>query len=312
MSLPLVSIIIPTYNRSHLIGETLDSIIAQTYIKWECIIVDDGSKDNPDILLKKYSDNDKRFRFYKRPPDKLKGGNAARNYGFVKSRGDFIQWFDSDDLMLEDFLTKKMELFAKNNELDFVFCGFETFGANKTLKKNYKGLSKSCLENIFLKERITLNTQSFLFKRSAVEQVCFDENLKRSQDLDFLFRVLTKKQCLKWSYVSSILVKIRMHNQSITTSKFVSVGAFNSEMLVLNRMRLFYYKKMDSINLNLIKIRYNDFLLKLLEGGNYSFYFRGLFLAKVNFFIKLILVIIFPLYFFTKRGGLFTKKIMNL
>ena len=61
---PLISIIIPTYNRAHIIGETLDSIIAQTYTNWECIVVDDGSSDNTAEVMAKYIVKDSRFRYY--------------------------------------------------------------------------------------------------------------------------------------------------------------------------------------------------------------------------------------------------------
>ncbi len=75
---PLVSIIIPTYNRAHLIGETLDSVLAQTYTNWECIVVDDGSTDATDELMAKYCAKDARIRYYHRPDLHLSGGNGAR------------------------------------------------------------------------------------------------------------------------------------------------------------------------------------------------------------------------------------------
>lgn len=78
---PLVSIIIPTFNRAHLIGETLDSVLAQTYPNWECIVVDDGSTDNTDEVMAEYMARDARFQYHHRPEDRLPGGNAARNYG---------------------------------------------------------------------------------------------------------------------------------------------------------------------------------------------------------------------------------------
>src|SRR5690606_34809029 len=101
---PLVSIIIPTYNRAHLISETLDSVLAQTYTNWECIVVDDGSTDATEALLHDYMEKDKRFQYHKRPVNHLPGGNGARNYGFNQSQGEFIQWFDSDDLMVSEKL----------------------------------------------------------------------------------------------------------------------------------------------------------------------------------------------------------------
>jgi hypothetical protein len=102
-----------------------------------------------------------------------------------------------------------------------------------------------------------------------------------------------------------------MHDQSITTSEFVSVGAFNSEMLVLKRMRIFYSENNDNLNLAFIKTRYNNFLLKLLYGKNYKFYFKGLWYGEINVFKKVILTLIFPLYVLTNRGTIITKKIMN-
>jgi glycosyltransferase involved in cell wall biosynthesis len=95
---PIVSIIIPTYNRAHLIGETLDSVLAQTYTNWECIIVDDGSTDNTDEVVEEYVKKDSRFKYYHRPDEHLPGGNGARNYGFKMSKGEYVNWLDSDDL----------------------------------------------------------------------------------------------------------------------------------------------------------------------------------------------------------------------
>src|SRR5690606_13724900 len=110
---PLVSIIIPTYNRAHLISETLDSVLAQTYTHWECIVVDDGSNDMTDAVLKAYCQNDSRFSYYKRPLYIKKGPSACRNFGYEKSNGAFIQWFDSDDKMHPEKLQLKIEAAQK-------------------------------------------------------------------------------------------------------------------------------------------------------------------------------------------------------
>ena len=98
MNNPLVSIIIPTYNRAHFIGETLESVIAQTYENWECIVVDDGSTDYTDELMEYYCKKDTRIQYHHRPDIKPRGANACRNYGFGVSKGEYINWFDSDDL----------------------------------------------------------------------------------------------------------------------------------------------------------------------------------------------------------------------
>ena len=95
---PLISIIIPTYNRAHLIGETLESVMAQTYTNWECLVVDDGSTDNTHEVANSYVLNDSRFIFVKN--ERKKGAQGARNTGILHAKGEFIQFFDSDDIML--------------------------------------------------------------------------------------------------------------------------------------------------------------------------------------------------------------------
>ena len=108
---PLVSIIIPTYNRANLILETLNSVKLQSYQNWECIIVDDGSTDTSEEVITAFCRMDERFKYYKRPENKPKGANSCRNLGFEYSKGDLINWFDSDDVMFEDFLEKKIKFY---------------------------------------------------------------------------------------------------------------------------------------------------------------------------------------------------------
>lgn len=73
----LISIIIPTFNRAHIILKTLDSISTQTYLNWECIIVDDGSTDNTEEVLLSYCSNDSRFKFFKRPSNLISRPNSS-------------------------------------------------------------------------------------------------------------------------------------------------------------------------------------------------------------------------------------------
>ena len=98
MNNPLVSIIIPTYNRAHIIHETLDSVLSQSYTNWKCIVVDDGSTDTTEEVLKSYVKKDARFQYNKRPIDRKKGANACRNYGLDLAKGAYIVFFDSDDV----------------------------------------------------------------------------------------------------------------------------------------------------------------------------------------------------------------------
>lgn len=115
----MVSIIIPTYNRSHLIGVTLDSVLNQTYENWECIVVDDGSNDNTQEILELYVKNDPRFRFYERNRDP-KGAPTCRNVGLELAKGEYVIYLDSDDLLAPFCLEQRVTLFKENQLNDFL------------------------------------------------------------------------------------------------------------------------------------------------------------------------------------------------
>ncbi len=120
---PLVSIIIPVFNRADLTIETLQSIQNQSYVNFECILVDDGSTDDSFAVISEFIKGDARFQLYTRPENRLKGANSCRNYGFEISKGKFINWFDSDDIMHPDFISSKMAVFVDDCDSYPLYCG---------------------------------------------------------------------------------------------------------------------------------------------------------------------------------------------
>lgn len=211
---PLVSIIIPTYNRAHLIGETLDSVIAQTYINWECIIVDDGSVDNTINVLSNYAQKDKRIKYYKRPKNRRKGANACRNYGFEKSKGDYIQWFDSDDFMHFKKLETKVSTLI-NTHYDFVVCEGIEYKDDITniIREWNKIFSNNILED-HITGRVNFHTNGPLFKREFLNnKKLFNEFLMRKQEWEFYSRLLTLSTNYKPIY--KVLYYFRSHSDSI-------------------------------------------------------------------------------------------------
>jgi glycosyltransferase involved in cell wall biosynthesis len=116
----LFSIVVPTYNRAHLISGTVESILSQTYKHFELIIVDDGSTDNTEEVMSKYlADN---VHYYK----KANGERAAaRNYGAQMSKGDYVNWFDSDDLMFPNHLEEAAKMVEKYNRPEIFAQGHQ-------------------------------------------------------------------------------------------------------------------------------------------------------------------------------------------
>ena len=115
---PLVSIIVPCYNYGHLLHETLESVVAQTYQNWECIIVDDGSTDNTRQVAMNYIDNDSRFLYQYQ---KNKGLASARNTGFKLAKGYYIQLLDSDDILPPEKIQRHVTILKTRPEVDLVY-----------------------------------------------------------------------------------------------------------------------------------------------------------------------------------------------
>ncbi|MGV8813809.1 MAG: glycosyltransferase family 2 protein [Gelidibacter sp.] len=207
---PLVSIIIPTYNRAHLIGETLDSVLAQTYTNWECIVVDDGSTDETEELLSTYISKDDRFQYHKRPDTHLPGGNGARNYGFELSMGEYVNWFDSDDLMQPEFLNSKMIAFTE--KLELVICSGWYVRNNLSIIKDIDINVNTSLFKDYILKNAKIFTPSVLFRKSfLLKKPLFSCKLIRSQEAEFFSRVFFRISDNDYKIVNEPLFLYRQH-----------------------------------------------------------------------------------------------------
>ncbi|CAM3645999.1 glycosyltransferase [Flavobacterium gelidilacus] len=253
----LVSIIIPTYNRAHLINETLESIIGQKYSNWECIIVDDGSTDNTKEILKTYLLNDKRFKYFERPLDRLAGGNAARNYGFEKSSGEFIQWFDSDDLMHEDLLGEKVAILIANPECDYCLSKMTAFKKRGNIRINIKEtniIATKFLED-YLRKIIAVGTPTSLWRKSILNKVeLFDESLKQSQDLEFHSRIFFNFP--NYCFINKSLIFYRTDQNSISNRFFINLEEYLDSFLEVRRRII----KLDKFNKEIALIEIKEIL----------------------------------------------------
>lgn len=118
MNDPLVSVIIPTYNRSRLLRETVDSVLAQTYPNIECVVVDDGSTDDTPAVMAAYAGRIVYIR------TENQGGTKARNTGIAAARGKFLNFLDHDDLLLPEKIARQMEILRSRPKIGLVHCGY--------------------------------------------------------------------------------------------------------------------------------------------------------------------------------------------
>ena len=120
-----VSIVIPLYNKSQWISQTLMSVANQTYKNWECIIVDDGSSDESLEIVKKFAlENKGEWRIFSQSNS---GQAVARNFGISLARGKYIALLDADDLWLSSKLTKQIDYLEKHEDVDIIFCSYVIF-----------------------------------------------------------------------------------------------------------------------------------------------------------------------------------------
>mgnify|MGYP001251372206 CR=1 FL=1 len=222
----IVSIIIPTFNRAHLIGETLDSIIKQSYQNWECIIVDDGSTDDTKKFIETYSKKDARFIYLSRPENLKKGANSCRNYGYSNSNGDYIKWLDSDDILLPKALENQYNLFS-NGTPDVVVSKLEFIDFETKNRIKVNAIQSDDLIYDYFIGKIAFYVSGPLWKKSFLEKqkVLFDEKISNLDDWDFNLRMLYKNP--KIIFDDNLVVQYRIHNDSLT-----------SEILKLNHKEL--------------------------------------------------------------------------
>ena len=120
MNAPLISIIVPVYNSAEYLAECLESIQQQSFLEWECIIINDGSTDESGVIISEFIKKDERFKAYEQENS---GVSAARNKGIVLAKGKYIHFVDADDYLLCD--TEKTLLdYAEESKFDLLFMDY--------------------------------------------------------------------------------------------------------------------------------------------------------------------------------------------
>ncbi len=171
MSTPLVSVIIPTFNRAHCIAQTIDSVIAQTYQNLEIVVVDDGSTDNTgDVLRSRYPGEARLVYQYQQNG----GVCAARNRGLDVCRGDFVALLDSDDLWIPQKIQMQLACMQRAPEVGMVWTDMEAIRPDGTVTHpRYLRVMYSAYQ--WFEKKEDLFTKSWSLREICGDTVCPDE-----------------------------------------------------------------------------------------------------------------------------------------
>jgi glycosyltransferase involved in cell wall biosynthesis len=204
---PLVSAVIPTYNRSHYVAQAVVSVLKQTYGTVEIIVVDDGSTDDTADVLSPYSGN---IHYIYQSNE---GVAIARNKGIRAARGELVAFLDADDLWLPRKLEFQMQYLERSKTAGLIHTNALYLDAATGLRHErratvdpYEG---ECYARLFLGNRIT--TSSVLLRRECLEKVgAFDENIRKAstEDYDLWIRIA---RYYEFAYVKEPLVLYRLH-----------------------------------------------------------------------------------------------------
>ncbi len=206
MNTPIVSVIIPTYNRAHLLAKTIGSVLNQTYVDFEVIIADDGSTDRTKKMVRSFKD--KRLRYVKLEDN---SGSSAipKNIGLEAARGRYIAFLDSDDLWLPKKLEAEVRFLCTHPSIGMVYSGYTYFGDRGGEKdsKDFAPVSGHALKGLFVENPII--SSAVLVRKSCLKSVGpFDEAIRQNGDLDMWLRIAA---CFQIDHIPTSLTRCRLH-----------------------------------------------------------------------------------------------------
>ena len=220
----LVSVVIPTYNRGHLIERAVNSALKQTYQYIEVIVVDDGSTDNTKDVMKQLTNE--RVKYIRE--EKNRGACHARNLGIQASQGEFVSFLDSDDFWSDDKLEEELK-YLYSKKADIVVCNFwmERSGNKKKKIEKYKGETLEYKDLLF---KNCVTTGAMLIKKEILEEVDgFDELMPRYQDWDLILRIAKYYPIF---YLDKPLLTLCFQENSITHSTSYEKKYFAIDRLI--------------------------------------------------------------------------------
>lgn len=201
------------YNGAKYVGQTIESVLLQSYQNWEMLIVDDGSKDNSAEIVKEYADKDSRIKLIRQ---KNGGCASARNNALNNAAGRYVCFLDSDDIWEEDFLQEQIK-FMKEKKASFVYASHKRINEkNQQIltpfivpeKVSYSDLLRTC----------SISTLTVMIDKEKVDGVIFDEKLRNVRDDYALWLELIKQTKVAYGN-KKILASYRILQGSATRNK---------------------------------------------------------------------------------------------
>jgi glycosyltransferase involved in cell wall biosynthesis len=237
----LISIIIPVHNRQELIKETLDSVLAQSYQNWECIIVDDGSTDDTWKTLEGYFLKDSRFRIHKRNREP-KGAPTCRNIGLEKSKGEFIIFLDSDDVLGNWALESRNNYIEKynRNKIDVILSQSFEFNNQDLLNRQLRSSYGSNINTEYLNYNKPIGTPNPTWKKSFLQKnnITWYEKISVFQDVMFHIEAFNYNPNFGWSEeIPDVFIRVENGYSKISNSN--ELGKVLSRLTLLEDLSLF-------------------------------------------------------------------------
>lgn len=261
---PKVSVIVPCYNQAQFLAETLDSVLAQTHENWECIVVNDGSTDNTETVAKEYCDRDQRFVYLK----KENGGlSSARNAGLDIAKGEYVQFLDSDDILLPNKFECQIRM-MEIDKSDVCVCHhsmfttdvnqtWENFFSQSIYDLTYQGFMYNWGETFVIAIHSGLFSHSFLKNH----HIHFDEHVHALEDWLFWVSIIRAKGTI--CEIQDKLTLYRVQTSSMTHDK---------KRMQSNRLRVYLrmYETLNDLEKQEFMQRGIDNLVNFFARSNYN------------------------------------------
>ncbi len=218
---PEISIIIPTYNRADFVVQTVESVLKQSFSNYEIIVVNDGSTDNTDEVLAPYLSLPN-FRYFSQENS---GRSTARNLGIKNSRGEWLLFLDSDDMLFEDalsFLSNKRREYPEVKMIGGTYVKIDE-NDNLLTQTNFiikHGKTEQLVNDPYLSliNNYYLPMGSYIVHRDVVNaDGKFESNLEPCEDFDFCLRIARES---KLAYFKTPIVKFRKHGGNTAENSF--------------------------------------------------------------------------------------------